>query len=83
MGDDNELIITELPPMVWTEEYREELNKWILEKEKEKEKESKRPCLQMVNDVSDNDRVEIHVMLEKQSKHLLEGNVEDPQSRDY
>ena len=61
--DDKTFVITELPPGVWTEDYREELNKWQLEEGKDKE--SKRPSIALVSDLSDNDRVEIHVTLEK------------------
>ncbi|CAL5971962.1 DNA_topoisomerase 2 [Hexamita inflata] len=77
---DRKLVITELPPGVWTEEYRDDLNKWS--EEVQKDKESKRPPITLVQDFSDNDRVEIHVTLDK-SCTLLDGDVTNPNSPEF
>lgn len=56
------MVITELPPGVWTEDYRDKLLSWTETASKEnKEKATNRPGIQAVYDYSDNDRVEIHV----------------------
>lgn len=87
--DDKTICITELPPSVWTESYRDELNKWVEEsmsKGKDKDKETKasnRPDLQVVNDFSDNDIVKINVVLGPNSRQLLRGDVRNEDSEDY
>lgn len=85
--DDKTICITELPPGVWTESYRDELNKWVEEsmsKGKDKEaKVSNRPDLQVVNDFSDNDIVKINVVLGPNSRKLLQGDVRNEDSEDY
>ncbi|KAH0574585.1 DNA topoisomerase 2 [Spironucleus salmonicida] len=63
--------ITELPPSVWTEDYREMLQSWITENKGE-EKGVGKPQVVMVNDFSDNDTVDIHVQFSEQyAKHFL------------
>lgn len=62
--DEKTIMITELPPGVWTEDYRDELNKWVEDnnsKAKDKEVKSNRPDITLVNDFSDNDTVQIRV----------------------
>lgn len=44
------------------------LNKWVTDEKKE---ESKRPPIELVNDLSDNDKVNIRVTLKKGSENLL------------